>query len=172
MTSRSTEARLAGRCYQCHVARPLAAGKLRCALCLEKAVERNRRKRTSPDFVASESARVSEWNRRNPERRKAAFKKEQRELKRSVRERYGGVCKCCGERRPEFLTIDHVDGGGSAHRKQVGCVYRWLKRQGFPSGFQVLCYNCNCAKGFFGRCPHEAERQKSEAEQASEIGRQ
>jgi hypothetical protein len=24
-------------------------------------------------------------------------------------------------------------------------VYLWLKREGFPAGFRVLCFNCNHA---------------------------
>jgi len=75
---------------------------------------------------------------------------------------YGGnppKCNCCGESIIEFLCIDHVDGGGNKHRKQISLIgsnfYFWLKRNGFPKGYQVLCHNCNMAKGFYGRCPHE-----------------
>lgn len=32
--------------------------------------------------------------------------------------------------------------------------YRKLKQLGFPSGYRVLCHNCNQAIGFYGRCPH------------------
>ena len=75
---------------------------------------------------------------------------------------YGGnppKCACCGEGTIQFLAIDHVNGGGNQHRKQSGIkgggIYMWLIRNGFPEGYQVLCHNCNCAKGFFGKCPHE-----------------
>lgn len=70
---------------------------------------------------------------------------------------YGGRCACCGESTPEFLCIDHVNGGGREHRKQVGAglaYYYWFEKQGFPPEFQVLCHNCNMAKGFYGSCPH------------------
>lgn len=69
---------------------------------------------------------------------------------------YGGSCKCCGETVFGFLTIDHINGGGSAHRRSINRyqIYRWLRKQGYPSGFQILCYNCNCAKGMLGECPH------------------
>lgn len=30
------------------------------------------------------------------------------------------VCACCGEKNIEFLTIDHIDGGGHTHRKLLG----------------------------------------------------
>lgn len=71
---------------------------------------------------------------------------------------YGGRCACCGEERPEFLTIDHIHGGGKKHQRESGgtkAILRELKRMGWPKDrFQLLCYNCNCAKGFYGRCPH------------------
>ena len=72
---------------------------------------------------------------------------------------YGGKCACCGEEHHQFLTIDHINGGGNAHRKMLKVrggygMYSWLKRNGMPHGFQVLCFNCNMAKGHFGECPH------------------
>jgi hypothetical protein len=78
-------------------------------------------------------------------------------LRQLVFDRYGGaVCVCCGEQTFEFLGIDHVDGGGSKHRASIpsGNLYRWLKQNNFPDGYQVLCHNCNLAKGFYKRCPH------------------
>lgn len=80
--------------------------------------------------------------------------------------RYGGpTCRCCGESRWEFLTVDHVNNDGARHipagakyRLSGSRLYGWLKTNGYPEGFQVLCYNCNCAKGAFGQCPHEKER--------------
>jgi hypothetical protein len=39
----------------------------------------------------------------------------------------------------------------------------WLKRNNFPSGYRVLCMNCNHGrKRNGGICPHELHRQKSE----------
>lgn len=32
----------------------------------------------------------------------------------------------------------------------------WLRRNNYPNGFQVLCHNCNMAKGFYGKCPHQS----------------
>jgi len=88
-------------------------------------------------------------------------REEQRRLKREVLTHYGGCrCACCGESEIQFLSIDHIHGGGTQHRKQIGrrSMYAWLKKQGYPDGFQVLCMNCNFAKGSFGQCPHERER--------------
>lgn len=67
-------------------------------------------------------------------------------------------CACCGEPDYRFLTIDHIDGGGSVDRpkaKKYGGLALWLRANGYPSGFQVLCWNCNCGKGVYGVCPHE-----------------
>lgn len=65
----------------------------------------------------------------------------------------------CGETHLEFLSIDHIGGGGNLHRRQINVaggvhIYRWLKKRGFPSGFRVLCFNCNLALGHSGYCPH------------------
>src|SRR5690606_39680958 len=32
---------------------------------------------------------------------------------------YGGKCACCGESTYEFLCLDHSNGGGNQHRKEV-----------------------------------------------------
>lgn len=71
------------------------------------------------------------------------------------------VCACrgCGVSDIEFLSIDHIAGGGTKHRKETKIVgtgmYRWLKLNGFPAGYRILCHNCNQARGHYGYCPHE-----------------
>ena len=73
-------------------------------------------------------------------------------------EYYGGKCMCCGESQIEFLGIDHIDGGGSKHRKELKKknlnTYEFLRKTKYPKGYQTLCHNCNLAKGFYGKCPH------------------
>ncbi len=70
------------------------------------------------------------------------------------------TCNCCGESQIEFLSIDHINNDGSAHRKEIGSnLYNWLINNDFPVGFQVLCFNCNFAKGIYGFCPHKKEKQ-------------
>jgi hypothetical protein len=66
-------------------------------------------------------------------------------------------CSCCEEARIEFLTIDHIKGGGTKERKSFKSArntYYWLKKQGLPEGFRVLCMNCNFSLGKYGYCPH------------------
>ncbi len=70
-------------------------------------------------------------------------------------------CACCGEAHIEFLTIDHIDGGGNTHRKSQLSgikIHRWLHINRYPAGFRVLCSNCNMAYGAFGYCPHVASK--------------
>ena len=80
-------------------------------------------------------------------------------IKRLVMEKYGNSkCACCGESHLEFLSIDHVQGNGAIHRKTLPGngknFYYWLRDNGFPSGYRVLCMNCNFALGHNGFCPH------------------
>jgi len=74
------------------------------------------------------------------------------------RNHYGGKCVCCGEDNYKFLVIDHINGGGRKHRKQIGsggyALIHWLDKNNYPEGFQVLCHNCNAAKAHYGSCPH------------------
>lgn len=81
-------------------------------------------------------------------------------LRHEVFNKYGGKCACCGESKHPFLSIDHINGGGKRHREEIGLgsggvlFYQWLKDNGFPEGYRILCHNCNQAMGTFGYCPH------------------
>ena len=70
----------------------------------------------------------------------------------------GGIpkCKCCGELQVEFLTLDHIHGGGNKERRTLGLgvVFRQARDEVDLTKYQVLCMNCNWAKGKYGRCPH------------------
>jgi len=80
-------------------------------------------------------------------------------------------CNCCGlNEHVNFLAIDHIAGrkqmesepelvklGYSSKLKSIDLV-RWIIKNDFPDGFQILCHNCNSAKGWYGICPHEAKR--------------
>ena len=62
-----------------------------------------------------------------------------------------GTCRWCGQGDIDVLCVDHIDNSGAAHRKaQRGLtgdsMYKWLVRNGYPSGYQILCFNCNTKK--------------------------
>lgn len=75
---------------------------------------------------------------------------------------YGQVCACPGCGATDDLTIDHVNGGGEAHRAALGVrssgFYAWLIGKGFPPGYQTLCAPCNQSKhdGRASRLDHSA----------------
>ena len=76
-------------------------------------------------------------------------------VRQEVLSHYGGACQCCGEKETDFLCIDHLNGDGHQHRERVGNIYPWLRSQGFPNKYQILCQNCNAAKERTGACPHK-----------------
>lgn len=70
-------------------------------------------------------------------------------------------CVCCGlASHHEFLTLDHIHGGGHAERQEWpgGRLWFKLRREGFPEGYRTLCFSCNLCRGHFRYCPHVDER--------------
>lgn len=99
------------------------------------------------------------------EKRREYDKTRRRKELQGVVDAYGGKCQCCGETHIEFLTVDHINGGGTQHRKVLNkegrTFYVWLREMGYPKDdFRVLCYNCNCSMGRVGYCPHQKENNK------------
>lgn len=93
---------------------------------------------------------------------KTQAKNKAREAKLKVIDAYGGSCTCCGESHFNFLTIEHVNNDGHLDRKQhiVGIrLYTKIIKLGFPPEYTILCFNCNCAKGIHGFCPHQTNRE-------------
>ena len=102
----------------------------------------------------------------NPAHKRDRLRKSRAKLKAEVYSHYGDKCACCGEAEPKFLTLDHVNGGGRAHRESLGQVGRAnpgplailydIKKRGYPPDFQILCFNCNCGRQHNGGvCPHK-----------------
>ena len=73
---------------------------------------------------------------------------------------YGNSCACCGEKEKAFLTIDHINGGGTKHRKKINeSINKWLYKNNYPRGFHTLCFNCNWGKYYNnGICPHQDKK--------------
>ena len=87
-------------------------------------------------------------------------KRYRKSLRNQIFKLYGGQCECCGEATQEFLSIDHINGGGSKHRKESNTygtgIYRAILKEGYrPDRYRILCYNCNLSIGFNGYCPHQ-----------------
>lgn len=134
-----------------------------CAICGAPLTVENALRRSPPRYGLQSYCRLCrnkrdrEYHRLHPEQRKATNRRRRQKLKEEVIQAYGGKCECCGETTPEFLALDHRNGGGSQHRKTVTSpteMRRLVIRMGFPKEYRLLCHNCNQAIGWFGSCPH------------------
>lgn len=84
------------------------------------------------------------------------------DLRQKALDHYGRACACCGESIDEFLSIDHMDNDGAAHRRALKTngagIWKWLRDSNYPANFQTLCMNCNFGKHKNkGICPHKCE---------------
>jgi len=100
-------------------------------------------------------AATKKYREENQEKCSAYSNARYHRIRAEVLEHYGGRCACCGEAHAEFLAIDHINGGGVKHIRAIhGQLSTWIKKNGYPEGFRVLCHNCNMAMGLYGHCPH------------------
>lgn len=119
--------------------------------------------REHPEMAAIYSRRYDAKGKRKPGRSVVQNRKRYHRYKYLALVKYSQdppSCSCCAEDIYEFLTIDHIKGGGSKHRKSLnsynGGMYRWLvDTRKKPKKFRVLCMNCNIAVFHHGVCPHK-----------------
>ena len=174
------EARAKGLCGQCRTY-PAVEGRTSCPGCVEYRARMVEGLHVPPEeraawkekFAASRRKKIHEWQKGNPSKMREYRAADRRKLKDRVFDYYGRSCVCCGEVRQEFLTIDHVDGGGREHRRKINNdLYRWLVKKTFPKGFQVLCMNCNFAKRESKECPHAVEADFVWVRRSYEVGQE
>lgn len=111
----------------------------------------SKKRETNPQWVLKERQRAREY---------------WRNLRVQALSVYGAACACCGEAQDEFLSIDHVNNDGAAHRRSLKTrgagIWKWLRDQGYPRNFQTLCMNCNFGKHKNGGvCPHVLARKNA-----------
>ncbi len=95
------------------------------------------------------------------EKRKAANRVKIKKSRLELLMAYGGLsCSCrhsngpCGPKPLEHLALDHMNKRVRKKYPQTGwAICSPLRKAGWPSGFRVLCHNCNMALGFYGKCP-------------------
>jgi hypothetical protein len=122
---------------------------------------RDQRKRWKELNPGRSKAIEKKWRKSHLEQFNRRQRKYNFKIKNEVFSRYSHgatQCACCSETNIEFLSIDHIGGGGCKHRKVVGSginLYKWLKKNNYPEGFRVLCFNCNMSYGIYGYCPHQ-----------------
>lgn len=136
---------------------PWLGAQIRCPICNQE-TRRAWAIRNTPHLVAKARA----WEKDNPGKVNARKRAAGARVKREAIDAYGGKCACCGITDLVFLTIDHVERNGAAHRRELFGAYagggerfyRWLRRNNWPEGCRVLCWNCQHAT-FRGTCPHQ-----------------
>ncbi len=104
-------------------------------------------------------AYTKKWGNKNIAKRRAYGKTYKLRIKMLIFTHYGKKCECCGETELEFLTVDHILGGGTKHRRKAGggfVVYGEIIKQNYPSCYRILCRNCNWATRLGKTCPHKA----------------
>lgn len=105
---------------------------------------------------------LKQWRKNNPGKSREANRKYGDKLRVEFIEAYGGMCTCCGEKEPRFLTVEHTKGNGRAHRAEVGygtSLLKHLKALGWPKDdYKLLCMNCNFANRYGRICPHQDKK--------------
>lgn len=85
--------------------------------------------------------------------------RERAQLKLDLIKAFGGRCNCCGESHPAFLTLEHKEnvGHGRPGARKTHQLLRDAKNDGWDTTkYELLCFNCNCAKSTRGQCPHRS----------------
>jgi len=99
---------------------------------------------------------MKKWRAENPQYLERN-KKQKADRRKRAMDILGDKCECCGESNYEFLSVDHIDGGGKKHFARDG----WYKVIGdvmkHPEKYRILCRNCNWSWGAYGYCPHLKE---------------
>lgn len=155
------------KCIRCEVVWPISMYRLsddrenrrrECKVCHRNKMAEWRRNNREKYLEARHRWYAKDAGRKRmcAERRKSDHRSRQK-TKYIVLEHYGAKCNCCGEAEIHFLTVDHINNDGAAHRRTMNHAnqWLWLVRNNFPPGFQILCMNCNFGKRMAGGvCPH------------------
>jgi len=148
-------------CSKCKIQRSLTDfyknGKYKHSECKEcKRLREKVRYAQNPQKIY---ARTQAYIKNNPEKQRQWQRDYTKRQRAKVLEYYGKSCACCKENNVEFLAIDHINGGGTKHLKELGIrggsFYLWLIKNNFPPEFRTLCHNCNTSLGHYNYCPHQ-----------------
>lgn len=69
----------------------------------------------------------------------------QARIRNSILDLFGRLCSKCGFTDIRALQVDHIKGGGTQESKR-GPVTMYRRILTDPSGYQLLCANCNWIK--------------------------
>ncbi len=156
MAKKPTPVHLVRKQRERRYARRLAAGL--CVACGTQPLDGKR-------YCKKCKARRRVWQNNDQSRQTASDRTKQwyKQLREQVIDHYTRgtrTCMCpgCTTSGLEFLVLDHKNNDGKQHRKTITPgvkLFRWCITNDFPAEIQVLCWNCNTAKQFYGDgvCP-------------------
>ncbi len=148
--------------YQCSECGETTAERGRAKGMCKSCYHRMARLRWSVENRERERQKTAAYYQNNKERINSQITNRRRGMRARILETLGAKCQCCGETEPVFLTIDHVQNDGALVRKKARhLIYKNILDEGCPTDrYQILCWNCNSAKGILGACPHSADSSK------------
>ena len=83
----------------------------------------------------------------NPDYWRESEERRIRKLRKQAFTLLGGECVRCGNRDPEVLTIDHINGAGPDEKGRGVRMYRRYLDPNYPiHQLQLLCANCHLRK--------------------------
>lgn len=108
---------------------------------------------TDPKKLAERARNQAAWQKRraNPEllaEKQRNDKISRDRIRRAAQNALGGKCVHCGHEDMRVLHVDHVHGGGNAHRATVtpAALYREILADPTSGKYQLLCCCCNLVK--------------------------
>lgn len=153
-------------CFTCKT-EPRANLSTYCRACEKKHRARRATEKANGTYVPKKRERTSrikdraaynkEYRALNLESVRAWYCEYNKRIRREGIAAYGGKCTCCGEEKEEFLTLEHKEAVPRlSNGKRVPSGFAWMiaRKRGWPDDHTILCFNCNCAKGAHGSCPH------------------
>jgi len=110
-------------------------------------------KKYQTDHKKERDAYYAGWLKQNKDSVKVykkTYEKSRRdEIKDKLFNTLGRICKKCGYCDVRALQIDHIEGGGTKHRKSVTGIAYYNSIFNDPellTKYQILCANCNAIK--------------------------
>lgn len=124
-----------------------------CKVCISDGVKRYAQTEKGKK-IRKES--IKRYKKNHPDRVRKQENKRRKDRRLQVLEHYScspPKCVMCGFDDIRALQIDHINGNGRDHRRQLGrraggsdIIIDFIIKNNYPDGFQILCANCNMIK--------------------------
>jgi hypothetical protein len=95
----------------------------------------------------------NKWYHKNKDKVKESIRNRNKKLLEEIFDHYGHKCSIikCGSLNN--LRVDHIGGCKKDKYLKGHNLWRWLKKNNFPSGYRILCTRCNTLDGYLRSSP-------------------